>query len=168
VVLWVLTVCCYVQVYFTILSHSMLSALRVQISLQTKNFRRGCKNLKKQGGFLLAPCAKKWSHEPPSANSGERREGNLDMFLTSGDLLAVCLHHITAVECLPERKLGNTRNLVDAVQKRHTAPNSNQHTCFPGHPPQNTVTCYNLYLTKNFNPSVSHLLISIIVHCKDI
>jgi hypothetical protein len=71
----VLTVCCYVQLYFTILSHYMLPALSIQISLQAKIFRQDCPNFKKHDGFLLAPCVKNWSHKPPSANSGERREG---------------------------------------------------------------------------------------------
>ena len=155
------------QLYFTILSNSKLPTLRVQISLQAKNCRRGCPNSKKQGGFLLAPCVKNWSHDTLSANSGDRRECNLHKFLTSaldgGDLLAACLSHLTAVECLPERKNERTRAMVDTVQKRHTTPDSNQNMCFPDHPPQNTITCYNLYLTKNLNPSASHP--SILVHC---
>jgi hypothetical protein len=145
----------------------MLPTPRVQISLQAKNFRRGCPNSKKQGGSLLAPSVKNWSHDTLSANSGDRREYNLHIFLPSaldvGDLLAAGLSHLTAVECLPERKLGRTRIMVNTVQKRHTAPDCNQNMCFAGHPPQNTVTCYNLYLTKNLNPIVSQL--SKIVHC---
>jgi len=80
--------------------------------------------------------------------------------------MAACLSSLTAVESFPERKLLRTRTSMDTVQQRHTATDSNKNMCLAGHPPQNTVTCYNLYLTKNAGPGVSHL--SIIVHCKDI
>jgi hypothetical protein len=97
----------------------MLPTPRDQISLQTKNFRCDCPNSKKQSGSLLVPCVKNWSHDTLSANIGDRREYNLHIFLLSaldgGDLLAACLSHLTAVECLAERKLGHTRTMVDTV-----------------------------------------------------
>jgi hypothetical protein len=107
-----------------ILSLYVLPILSGQILLQAKSFRQGCPNLKKQDGFLLAPCVKNWSHKSQSANSGERRKVHLHIFLMSaldeGDLLAACLSHLNSVECLPDRKLGVHENKCGCcLEKTH-------------------------------------------------
>jgi len=99
---WVLAVSSYVQVYFTILLHSVLPALTVKTSLQAKISRHGCPNLKKQGGFLLAPLSRTGPISPWVPTVGTGRKVHLHIFLTSalgeGDMLAACLSHLIAVE----------------------------------------------------------------------
>jgi len=135
---WVLTVCCYVPVYSTILSHSTLE-FKYHFKPRTSGVAVQIRRNK------VATC---WHPESRTGSMGPPVQ-MVGTALDGGDLLAACLSHLSAVECLPERRLGHNRTMVDTVQKRHTAPDGGQNMCFPGHPPQNTVTCNNLYLTKN-------------------
>jgi hypothetical protein len=94
---------------------------------------------------------------------------HLHTFLTSDWMQVTCWLHASGVYCC-----GVSSRKEDwcppepgwTLCRRDTLLLIITKMCFPHHPSQNTITWYNLHLTKSLNPGVSHL--SKIVNCKNI